>query len=195
LIIEVQSDNIDDMNIKLLSDKGKMPTKGSVDAAGYDLYTTESYELKIGERKTFKTDISLAIPQGLYGRVAPRSGLAVKKGLDVLAGVIDADYRGEILVALINLGQENVIINSGDKIAQIIFEHYTNHEFNVVDDLNSTDRGDKGFGSTDKVSESKTPKIPEAVESFLENMYKKNPIEINNQTRYIDGIKEREKNI
>lgn len=195
MIIEVQSDNIDDMNIKLLSDKGKMPTKGSVDAAGYDLYTTESYELKIGERKTFKTDISLAIPQGLYGRVAPRSGLAVKKGLDVLAGVIDADYRGEILVALINLGQENVIINSGDKIAQIIFEHYTNHEFNVVDDLNSTDRGDKGFGSTDKVSESKTPKIPEAVESFLENMYKKNPIEINNQTRYIDGIKEREKNI
>jgi dUTP pyrophosphatase len=183
------------MNIKLLSDKAKIPTKGSVDAAGYDLYTTESYELKVGERKVFKTDIGLTIPQGLYGRVAPRSGLAVKKGLDVLAGVIDADYRGEILVALINLGQENVTINEGDKIAQIIFEHYTNHEFNVVDDLNSTDRGDKGFGSTDKVPESKTPKIPEAVESFLENMYKKNPVEINNRSRYIDGIKERERNI
>ena len=96
------------MNIKKLSDKAVIPSKGSVGAAGYDLYTTESYELKPGERKAFKTDIALAIPEGFYGRVAPRSGLAVKHGLDVLAGVIDSDYRGEILVALINLGDKPV---------------------------------------------------------------------------------------
>ena len=187
------------MNIKKLSDNGVIPTKGSADAAGYDLYTTESYELKVGERKAFKTDISLAIPQGLYGRVAPRSGLAVKKGIDVMAGVIDADYRGEILVALINLGQESVQINAGDKIAQIIFEYYTNHEFNIVDDLNTTNRGTNGFGSTDTVNNQITDttkiKIPEAVHSALTEMYNKHPVEVNNKAKYSELIKERENKI
>lgn len=191
------------MNIKKLSDKAIIPSKGSEDAAGYDLYTVESYLLKPGERKAFKTDISLAIPKGLYGRIAPRSGLAVKYGIDVMAGVIDADYRGEILITLINLGQENIQlpIIKDDKpaaIAQIIFENYTDHKFNLVDDLNLTVRGSDGFGSTDKKSEIKSNKslnIPDAVKSALTEMYNKNPIELNNKVRYIDNIKEREKNI
>lgn len=148
------------MNIKRLSDKAIIPSKGSVGAAGYDLYTTESYELKPGERKAFKTDISLAIPEGFYGRVAPRSGLAVKHGIDVLAGVIDSDYRGEILVALINLGDKPIqlpIIKDGKEtaIAQIIFETCGTVQggFVEVDDLTVTQRGSDGFGSSDKKRE------------------------------------------
>jgi dUTP pyrophosphatase len=152
------------MNIKKLSDKAVIPNKGSVGAAGYDLYTTESYELKPGERKAFKTDIALAIPEGFYGRVAPRSGLAVKYGIDVLAGVIDSDYRGEILVALINLGDKPVklpIIKDGKEtaIAQIIIEGCGTAVggFIEVDDLNSTQRGVGGFGSTDINKSTTTP--------------------------------------
>ena len=152
------------MNIKKLSDKAVIPNKGSVGAAGYDLYTTESYELKPGERKAFKTDIALAIPEGFYGRVAPRSGLAVKYGIDVLAGVIDSDYRGEILIALNNLGDKPVklpIIKDGKEtaIAQIIIEGCGTAVggFIEVDDLNSTQRGVGGFGSTDINKSTTTP--------------------------------------
>mgnify|MGYP000379968055 FL=1 len=148
------------MNVKKLSDKAVIPSKGSVGAAGYDLYTTESYELKPGERKAFKTDIALAIPEGFYGRVAPRSGLAVKHGIDVLAGVIDSDYRGEILVALINLGDKPVqlpIVKDGKEtaIAQIIFEACgtITGGFVEVDDLTATQRGSGGFGSSDNKRE------------------------------------------
>jgi|TARA_R110000868_G_scaffold251412_4_gene508175 dUTP pyrophosphatase len=148
------------MNVKKLSDKAVIPSKGSAGAAGYDLYTTESYELKPGERKAFKTDIALSITEGFYGRVAPRSGLAVKHGIDVLAGVIDSDYRGEILVALINLGDKPVqlpIIKDGKEtaIAQIIFEGCgtVTDGFTVVDDLTATQRGSGGFGSSDNKRE------------------------------------------
>jgi len=142
------------MNIKKHSNNAVIPVKGSAGAAGYDLYTTESYELKPGERKAFKTDISLAIPTGFYGRVAPRSGLAVKHGIDVLAGVIDSDYIGEILVALINLGDKPIqlpVVKDGKEtaIAQIIFEKYNNFDFTETSDLDKTTRGDGGFGSTD----------------------------------------------
>ena len=141
------------MNIKLLSSRAIIPTKAHDTDAGYDLYTVETFELGIGERKAFKTDISIAIPVGLYGRIAPRSGLAFKKGIDVMAGIIDCSYRGEILIILINLGKEPVIINSGDKIAQIIFQPYTNHNFTVVDNLDDTSRGTDGFGSSDVPTE------------------------------------------
>ena len=144
------------MNIKKLSDKAVIPSKGSVGAAGYDLYATESYVLLPGERKAFKTDIALSIPEGFYGRVAPRSGLAVEHGIDVLAGVIDSDYRGEILVALINLGDKPVelpIVKDGKEtaIAQIIFEACgtISGGFVEVDDLTTTQRGIEGFGSSD----------------------------------------------
>ena len=125
--------------IKKLSSAAITPTKGSNGAAGYDLYSTETYELKIGERYAFKTDISMSIPMDIYGRVAPRSGHALKRGIDVMAGVIDPDYIGEILVILINLGQESVTFNTGDKIAQIIFEYYNTATFQETDDLAKTD--------------------------------------------------------
>jgi len=179
------------MNIKKLSDKAIIPTKGSDGAAGYDLYSVEEYELKVGERKAFKTDISMAIPKIVYGRVAPRSGLAVKKGIDVMAGVIDSDYRGEILVALINLGQESVKINVGDKIAQIIFELYTAQDFTLVDDLDATDRGFGGFGSTDTPRTSSVVQIPDVVKKSLEDLYRvKHENDIVVEQKYSEKMKE-----
>jgi dUTP pyrophosphatase len=189
------------MNIKKLSDKAVIPSKGSTGAAGYDLYTTESYELKPGERKAFKTDIALAIPEGFYGRVAPRSGLAVKHGIDVLAGVIDSDYRGEILVALINLGDKPVqlpIVKDGKEtaIAQIIFEACgtITGGFVEVDDLTATQRGSGGFGSSDNKREN----VDQASKQMksIENLYEQLGNKPQPPTKkYVELIREREQKL
>jgi dUTP pyrophosphatase len=136
------------ISLQLIGPTAKTPTKGSVDCAGYDLYSTEEYELKSMERKLFSTHVKMAIPQGFYGRIAPRSGLALKNGIDVLAGVIDADYRGEVGVLLVNLSTETKKVSVGDKIAQIIFEQCMDSNFSVVENLETTERGSDGFGST-----------------------------------------------
>jgi dUTP pyrophosphatase len=136
------------VKIKKLNEAAVIPVWNNK-SAGCDLSSTEFYILKPGERKLFKTGLSIAIPSGLYGRIAPRSGLAYKSGIDVLAGVIDEDYRGEVGVILINLGQEDKNILVGDKIAQLIFEHYNRCGFEVVDNLDDTNRGTGGYGSTD----------------------------------------------
>lgn len=177
------------MNIKLLSDKAVVPSKGSSLAAGYDLYSTESHTINPGERKVFKTGISLAIPQGYYGRIAPRSGLAVKHGIDILAGVIDSDYRGEIMVSLINLSSESLtlpIIKDGKEtaIAQIIFEKHHNVNFDVVENLDTTFRGSGGFGSTDSNS---------VDNSVIENYMKQSTY--TPEKKYLDLIKEREEKL
>jgi len=138
-------------------------------SAGCDLSSTEFHTLIPGERKLFKTGLSIAIPSGLYGRIAPRSGLAFKHGIDVMAGVIDEDYRGEVGVILINLGREDKTIYVGDKIAQLIFENYTRCGFEEVNSLDETNRGAGGYGSTDRllhpkdVTESSVFKIGEKV--------------------------------
>ena len=90
----------------------------------------------------------MEIPIGYYGRVAPRSGLAFKNGIDTLAGVIDAGYRGEIAVIIINHGKEDFKIEKGNRIAQMIFEKIDQAEFEEVEELNITERGDGGFGSS-----------------------------------------------
>jgi dUTP pyrophosphatase len=126
-------------------------TKGSEGAAGYDLYSVEDYKLKGYERKLFDTGIQIDISNtGLYGRIAPRSGLAYKYGIDVLAGVIDSDYRGNIGVILINLGREKFEIKKGDRIAQIIFESYNDIMWIEKGQLSNTERECAGFGSTGK---------------------------------------------
>lgn len=171
-----------------LDDKAKIPTVGTPGSAGYDLYTIESYTLKPLERKLFKTGLSFGIPENLYGRIAPRSGLAVKKGIDVMAGVIDSDYLGEICVALINLGNEDVIINEGDKIAQIIFERYYKVSFDQVDSLTQTLRGNGGFGSTDKqlLVDNNKPTLVEIYSNVISDTPKK---------LYTEVVKERENKI
>ena len=137
------------IQFKKLNELAKTPTRGSVFAAGYDLYATEEYTLVPMERKLFKTGITMAISSGVYGCIAPRSGLALKNGIDIMAGIIDEDYRGDIGVILINLGDKPFEVKIGDKIAQIIFEQYNPASFQEVDELSSSIRGIDGFGSTD----------------------------------------------
>jgi dUTP pyrophosphatase len=126
----------------------KLPVRGSAGAAGLDLFAVEEVRLEAGARAMVRTGLSVAIPRGFYGRVAPRSGLAVRHGLDVLAGVIDSDYRGEIMCALVNHGRETLTLEAGQRVAQLIVETIITPEPAWADALDETARGEGGFGST-----------------------------------------------
>lgn len=126
----------------------RLPTRGSPHSAGLDLYAIERLVIPAHGRAGVRTGLACAIPQGFYGRVAPRSGLAVRHGLDVLAGVIDSDYRGEIICAIINHGDEQVEIEEGMRIAQLIIEAIITPEPAWSACLSETERGRGGFGST-----------------------------------------------
>lgn len=134
--------------VKRLTPEATLPTFGSDLAIGLDLYASENCILYPGERSAIRTGIAIAVPVGYYGRVAPRSGLALNHGLDVLAGVIDADYRGEVKIILINLGDEKVSLKAGNRIAQLVLERADLFRVTEIDDLSVTDRGAKGYGST-----------------------------------------------
>ena len=140
------------IEIKKLNENAIIPTYGSVDAAGADLYAnTLSNEVILPhETKLIKTGIAMSIPKGLVGLIFARSGLASKKGLAPAnkVGVIDADYRGEIMVALHNHSNMEQSIEPNERIAQIAFIPYVKGAFNVVDELDDTIRGAGGFGST-----------------------------------------------
>ncbi len=136
------------LKVKLTHPDAQLPTRGSLSSAGLDLYACEGYRLDPGERKLVRTGLELAIPHGFYGRVAPRSGLALKHGIDTVAGVIDADYRGEVGVILVNHGTHRFMIAKGDRVAQLIVEAILTPEVVKVDDLDITLRGVGGFGST-----------------------------------------------
>ena len=139
------------MNCKLvlLNSDSRYPTKSHVTDAGYDLFSTEEVSLKPFQRKVVKTGIKLSIPAGFYGRIAPRSGLAVKKGIDVLAGVIDSGYNGEIGVVLINTDKfEAVNLPKSSRIAQLIFEKCEDMNFETVLSLDVSKRNIGGFGSS-----------------------------------------------
>ena len=154
------------LEVKRLFDNADLPHKGSDRAAGYDL-CAHSYAFivndKVGEtvklddnvlvipansRCIVKTGIAVAVPKGCYGRVAPRSGLALKKGIDIGAGVIDEDYRGEVGAILFNLNSEPFEVRKGDRVAQFICERIVYPELEEVDYLDDTERGAGGFGST-----------------------------------------------
>ena len=126
-----------------------MPTRGTDGAAGYDLYAIEDVTINCFQFIPVSTGVSMAIPTGHYGRIAPRSGLSVKHGVMVGAGVIDSDYRGEIKVALATLNGVYEF-KKGDRIAQIIIEPVVTPELVQVDSLDDSERGDGGFGSTGK---------------------------------------------
>ena len=140
------------VNIKLLNDKAIMPTYGSIDAAGADLYANidEKETILPHETKFIKTGVAMAIPKGLVGLLFARSGLASKRGLAPAnkVGVVDSDYRGEILVALHNHTDVEQSIEPGERIAQMAFLPYVKGIFEVVSDLDETTRGEGGFGST-----------------------------------------------
>lgn len=142
------------MNIKKLNDNARLPTYGSEFAAGADLYACLDGDVTIAPAETLliHTGLAMEIPTGLVGLIYARSGLASKKGLAPAnkVGVIDSDYRGEIMVALHNHSTEPRTISDGERIAQIVFTPYYTADFSVVDELGDTSRGSGGFGSTGK---------------------------------------------
>ena len=136
------------MKIKRLTETATVPTGGSIYSAGADLYADEAKVIQPRQRELVRTGISIKAPINTYIRIAPRSGLALNKGLDVLAGVVDADYTGEVMVILLNTGDEVVSIKPGDRIAQAIAEVISISDIIEVDNLEDTERSSAGFGST-----------------------------------------------
>lgn len=139
-----------------LNDKAIVPSYGTPFSAGADLYALlgeEKIEIKAGETKLIHTGIALQIPDGLVGLIYARSGIATKRGLAPAnkVGVIDSDYRGEIMVSIHNHSDKPQFIEEGERIAQIVFTPYVAAEFLECDALDDTERGAGGFGSTGKV--------------------------------------------
>ena len=142
------------INIKRLTETAILPERGSAYAAGYDLFAdlTENVEIKPHETKLIGTGLSMEIPEGYFGGIFARSGLSSKEGLRPAncVGVVDADYRGEVKVALHNDGEVAREVKVGQKIAQLVVVPFLSVEFDEVDELSETVRGVGGFGSTGK---------------------------------------------
>jgi len=138
------------VNVCKVDPRATLPTYGSKEAAGADLYSLDGVFIKAGETVLVHTGIAMEIPHGYVGLVYARSGLATKRDLAPAnkVGVIDPDYRGEIMVALHNHGVEDREIAAGERIAQIVLTPYLTAEFTEADVLSDTDRGAGGFGST-----------------------------------------------
>ena len=142
------------VKVKKLNDNAILPTYGSANAAGADLYACLDGDVTIEPGDTFivKTGLAMELPEGYAGLIYARSGLATKRGLAPAnkVGVVDSDYRGEIMVSLHNHGKEPQTIAHGERIAQLVVTPYIAADFAIVDDLNETERGEGGFGSTGK---------------------------------------------
>src|ERR1041385_1396014 len=126
------------LRFKQLDERAVLPRRGSVLAAGLDVCSIEDLRIEPRHRVTARTGLAVAIPAGFYGRVAPRSGLAAKNGLDVLAGVIDSDYRGEVCCLLYNTGDEPIELPAGSKICQLIVEQIITPDAPWATDLDET---------------------------------------------------------
>ncbi|VDM92502.1 unnamed protein product [Onchocerca ochengi] len=133
---------------KKLSENAHIPTYGSEWAAGADLYSAYDCVVPAKGKASVGTDLQVQIPRGYYGRIAPRSGLAAKKFIDVGAGVVDSDYRGHLSIVLFNFGTEDFQVKKGDRIAQLICEKISHCEFVEVESLEKSERDADGFGST-----------------------------------------------
>ena len=141
-----------ELKIKLLNDNAKIPTRGSEKAAGWDLYAAieAPITIKAFETEKISTGIAVALPEDTFGGIYARSGLATKKGLRPAncTGVIDEDYRGEVIVALHNDTRNDWVIEPGERIAQLVVEPYIRVKLIEVSELDDTARGEGGFGST-----------------------------------------------
>lgn len=151
----VTSYDIFPMKVKIVNHSNHpLPAYATAQSAGMDLKAclSEPVVLKPGERRLIPTGLFISLPVGYEAQVRPRSGLAIKKGITVLnsPGTIDADYRGEIGIILINLGQEDFPINDGDRIAQMVIAQHATAEWEPVEVLDETERGEGGFGHTGK---------------------------------------------
>ena len=136
----------------IVKTKNELPKYETINSAGMDLRANieEPIVLKPMERRLIPTGLYMALPQGFEAQIRPRSGLAFKKGITVLnsPGTIDSDYRGELMVLLINLSTEDFIVNNGERIAQMVIARHEVAEFQVVEELDDTERGTGGWGHT-----------------------------------------------
>jgi len=148
LIKRLLSKNDKILQVVRLTKKAHIPTKGSPFSAGYDLYSAADIVVKPRSKAVVPTDLKVAVPPGTYGRIAPRSGLAVKHFIDVGAGVVDEDYRGPLYVVLFNHNDTPFDVKIGDRVAQFICEKIVCPGIVEVDCLEETDRGEGNFGST-----------------------------------------------
>jgi dUTP pyrophosphatase len=136
------------LRIKKLHEDAIIPTRTSPGSVGYDLYSMEDLIVPPMERAFISTGVCASLPPGVYGRIAPRSGLTLKHGIQTGAGVIDPDFTGELKVILFNHGSEPFAIKKGNRIAQMILERCETPLIEEVEELNKTQRGDNGFGSS-----------------------------------------------
>lgn len=138
------------IRIKKLHDDAVVPAYQTEEAAGFDLHSVDDYTLKSGQRALVETGLAMALPRGYELQVRPRSGLAFKHGVTVLnsPGTIDSDYRGEVKVLVVNLGDEEFVIQKGERIAQAVLKAVIQASFDEVAELDETLRGAGGFGST-----------------------------------------------
>ena len=141
-----------EVRFKKLNDLAKIPTRGSKFSAGYDLYAATNKDIQIPPHSTVKigTGLAMDLPNGYFGAIFARSGIATKRGLRPAncVGVCDADYRNEYIVALHNDSNETMTVQAGERIAQLVILPYQDIDFKEVDELHDTDRGTGGFGST-----------------------------------------------
>jgi dUTP pyrophosphatase len=136
------------MSVTLLSNSAILPKRGFELAAGLDLYSPVSGIIEPFQRLLIPLDISIELPKGTFGHILPRSGLALKNGIHVGAGVIDEDYRGNVGVLLFNLGNTPFVFKQGDRIAQLVIKSYENINLVQKEKLDDSLRGNGGFGST-----------------------------------------------
>lgn len=136
------------LQVQFLTEFATLPKRESTGAAGYDLTSASNMIIKGHDKGIVQTDIAIKVPPGTYGRIAPRSGLAAKHFIDVGAGVIDEDYRGNVGVVLFNHSEKDFKVNRGDRVAQLIIEVIQTPEVVNVQRIDGTARGDGGFGST-----------------------------------------------
>ena len=140
------------MKIRIISKSGVIPEYKTSGSAGFDLpaYLEESITLKPGERRLVPTGIFMELPPGYEAQVRARSGLAIKNGIGLVnvIGTVDSDYRGELLVPMINWGEKDFTIRDGDRIAQVVITKYEQATFELSESLDNTERGAGGFGHT-----------------------------------------------
>ena len=138
------------IKVKLLTSTAKVPTRGSEYAAGYDLYANETIDLPPMMISKVHTGINMSFPPNLMAKIESRSGLVARNSLFTVGGIIDSDFRGEYIVLIYNVSDKVYTLNSGERVAQLIFYHIELPSIEIVTELDDTERGTGGFGSTGK---------------------------------------------
>ena len=167
-IADLEGDEDEKFLVCKLTSKGRIPKKQTIGAAGFDLYSAVNVTIPPHSRKVILTDIAIRPPVGTYTRIAPRSGLSLKKSIDVGAGVIDRDYTGNIGVVLINQGKTNFDVCVGDRVAQLLLKKHDMPEPTEVASLPDTDRATAGFGSTGEKDFFKEGRVQELQDDICE---------------------------